>query len=245
MCTFCFLLLTFITYTSAASQEPQYLNDTPPFELIALPYSTDALEPTISAQTLELHHGKHLNGYVNNLNRLISGSPYAQMSLLQIVVQSDSSIFDNVIFNNAGQLLNHNLYFTQFTPQSDNYPQGMLQDAILSEWGSFENFKSEFNRNGAELFGSGWVWLAADHEGKLYIVQEPNGGNPITKGLIPLLGIDVWEHAYYLDYQNRRSEHLDALWNIIDWRIIEERYEASGAAGNNCQETIKEPESEI
>lgn len=244
MYTFCFLLVTIIAHTPATNHEPQYLNSSAPFELIVLPYKPDELEPTISAKTIELHHGKHLKGYIDKLNSLISGSPYAEMSLLQIVVLSDSSIFDSAIFNNAGQLLNHNLYFTQFTPQANNTPQGLLADAIYNEWGSFENFKKEFNKNGAELFGSGWVWLAADHEGKLYIIQEPNGGNPITKGLIPLLGIDVWEHAYYLDYQNRRSEHLDAIWDIIDWEIIEARYEESGVAGNNCQKSIEDTSSE-
>lgn len=239
MIIFCLLLLASLLPQTAQYREAlsksQY-----PFGLIDLPYSADALEPVISDKTIELHHGKHLKGYIDKLNALIANTPYTQMSLGEIIVAADSSIYDTAIFNNAGQLLNHNLYFTQFTSPNNNRPQGMLADAIYEEWGSFENFKSEFNKNGAELFGSGWVWLAADYEGKLYIVQEPNGGNPITKGLIPLMGIDVWEHAYYLDYQNRRSDHLNAIWDIIDWSTVEQRYESAGFTENNCSNAIKE-----
>lgn len=235
MFIFCLILL------AAVSQQPTPPADNKyPFVLIDLPYSADALEPVISNKTVELHHGKHLQGYIDKLNALITNTPYAQMSLGEIIVAADSSIYDASIFNNAGQLLNHNLYFTQFTPPGNNTPQGMLADAIFERWGSFENFITEFNKNGAELFGSGWVWLAADHEGKLYIVQEPNGGNPITKGLIPLMGIDVWEHAYYLDYQNRRSDHLNAIWRIIDWRTIEKRYEDAGFTEENCSKALDE-----
>jgi len=190
------------------------------FELMALPYAPEALEPVISKKTLEFHHGKHLTGYVNNLNVLLKESPLAGLSLEEIVCKSDGGIL-----NNAGQILNHNLYFGQFfAPKADNMPVGELAAAIVRDFGSFEVFKDEFQKKGATLFGSGWVWLSADKAGKLIITQETNAANPIQKGLKPLLTFDVWEHAYYLDYQNRRPDHLAALWQIIDWNVIENRY---------------------
>jgi Fe-Mn family superoxide dismutase len=189
------------------------------FELMALPYALEALEPVISKQTLEFHHGKHLAGYVNNLNGLLEGNPLAESSLEDIVCKASGGIL-----NKAGQILNHNLYFGQFcAPKADNKPVGKLAEVIARDFGSFEAFKDEFQKKGATLFGSGWVWLSADKEGKLIITQETNAANPIQKGLKPLLTFDVWEHAYYLDYQNRRPDHLSALWQIIDWDVIENR----------------------
>lgn len=190
------------------------------FELLTLPYETSALEPVIGAKTVEIHHGKHLNAYVTNLNNLLPGSGFEGMSLEEIVEKSEGGIF-----NNAGQLLNHNLYFTQFAaPNPERKPVGKLAAAIDSQYGSFDTFKQEFQQKGATLFGSGWVWLSTDKEGKLVITQEANGSNPIRQGLKPLMGIDVWEHAYYLDYQNRRPDHLAAVWQIIDWNVVEARY---------------------
>lgn len=190
------------------------------FELMTLPYAPESLEPVISKKTLEFHHGKHLAGYVNNLNVLLKESPLAGLSLEEIVCKADGGIL-----NNAGQILNHNLYFGQFcAPKADNMPVGELAAAIVRDFGSFEAFKDEFQKKGATLFGSGWVWLSADKDGKLIITQETNAANPIQKGLKPLLTFDVWEHAYYLDYQNRRPDHLAALWQIIDWNVIENRY---------------------
>ena len=189
------------------------------FELIQLPYAPDALEPVISAQTIGFHHGKHLQAYVNNLNGLLPGSGFEDSTLEEIVRKSEGGIF-----NNAGQILNHNLYFTQFrAPRTDNTPTGRIAEAINQQFGSFEAFKDEFQKKGATLFGSGWVWLSADKDGKLVITQEQNAGNPLTKGLTPLLTFDVWEHAYYLDYQNRRPDHLAALWQLIDWDEINRR----------------------
>lgn len=189
------------------------------FELIQLPYETNGLEPVISQQTIEFHHGKHLLNYVNTLNKLIEGTEFEQMPLEEIVKKSEGAMF-----NNAGQVLNHNLYFTAFSPKGGGAPSGMLAEAINATWGSFENFKKEFTNAGVTLFGSGWAWLAKDKDGKLRITKEPNGGNPVTKGLTPILGFDVWEHSYYLDYQNRRADHLNALWDIIDWKVVESRY---------------------
>ena len=191
------------------------------FKLMSLPYAMDALEPVISKQTLEFHHGKHLAGYVNNLNGLLEGSPLAGLPLEEIVLKAEGGVL-----NNAGQILNHNLYFGQFTaPKADNKPTGKLAEAIVRDFGSFEAFKEAFQKGGATLFGSGWVWLSADKDGKLVITQEANAANPVQKGLKPLLTFDVWEHAYYLDYQNRRPDHLAALWQIVDWEVIEKRYD--------------------
>ena len=191
------------------------------YQLLSLPYAMDALQPVISKQTLEFHHGKHLAAYVNNLNGLLDGSGFEEATLEEIVSKSTGGIF-----NNAGQILNHELYFTQFTGKQDKQePTGALDEAIKREFGSFESFKDVFQKKGATLFGSGWVWLSADKDGKLFITQETNAANPIQKGLTPLLTFDVWEHAYYLDYQNRRPDHLAALWQIVDWKIIEDRYD--------------------
>ena len=190
------------------------------FSLMVLPYEAAALEPVISKETIGFHHGKHLAGYVNNLNGLLEGSPLADLPLEEIVMKSEGGVL-----NNAGQILNHNLYFGQFcAPKADNQPTGKFAEAIVRDFGSFESFKEEFQKKGATLFGSGWVWLSADKEGKLVITQETNAVNPVQKGLKPLLTFDVWEHAYYLDYQNRRPDHLAALWQIIDWTVIEQRY---------------------
>jgi Fe-Mn family superoxide dismutase len=190
-------------------------------ELMALPYAIDALEPVISKQTLEFHHGKHLAGYVNNLNGLLEGSLLAGLSLEEIVLKAEGGVL-----NNAGQILNHNLYFEQYcAPKADNAPKGKLAEAIVRDFGSFEAFKEAFQKGGATLFGSGWVWMSADKDGKLVITQETNAANPVQKGLKPLLTFDVWEHAYYLDYQNRRPDHLAALWQIVDWEVIEQRYQ--------------------
>ncbi|MBR6878898.1 MAG: superoxide dismutase [Bacteroidales bacterium] len=190
------------------------------YELIPLPYAMDALEPVVSKETIGFHHGKHLQAYVNNLNAAIEGTAYADMPLEEIVKKSEGGVF-----NNAGQILNHNLYFTQFrAPKADNQPTGRIAEAINAQFGSFEAFKEEFTKKGATLFGSGWVWLSADAEGKLVITQETNAGNPVQRGLKPLLTFDVWEHAYYLDYQNRRPDHLAALWQIIDWDAVNARW---------------------
>ena len=205
------------------------------FHLIDLPYALEALEPVISARTLSFHHGKHLQGYVDNLNKLVAGTEFESMSLEEIVVATAfRAPAGNLtaIFNNAGQILNHNLYFTQFkTPDQvggDDAnvmpgPTGHLKNQIVKQWGSLEAFKSDFVARGVGLFGSGWVWLSADSEGSLVITQEPGANNPVARGLRPLLTFDVWEHAYYLDYQNRRAAHLDALWAIVDWSVVEER----------------------
>lgn len=189
-------------------------------QLMTLPYADDALEPVISKQTIGFHHGKHLLAYVNNLNGLLEDSPLADLPLEELVVQASGGIL-----NNAGQILNHEMYFKQFaSPKENNVPKGHIAEAIVRDFGSFDAFKNEFQKKGATLFGSGWVWLSADKDGKLVITQEANAANPVQRGLKPLLTFDVWEHAYYIDYQNRRPDHLAALWQIVNWDVVEQRY---------------------
>ena len=192
------------------------------FEMMALPYSADSLEPVISAATIGYHYGKHLQTYINNLNAALPGSRYAGMTLEEIVRIADGSVL-----NNAGQTLNHLMYFSQFRPphNASDSPSGALASAIANQFGSFDAFCKEFVAKGVSLFGSGWVWLSVDNAHKLVITQEPNAGNPVRHNLRPLLTFDVWEHAYYLDYQNRRADHLAELWKIINWEIIERRFE--------------------
>lgn len=190
------------------------------YNMPKLPYANDALAPVISQSTMDYHYGKHLQTYVNNLNSLVPGSIYEGKTLEEIVATAP----DGAIFNNAGQVLNHTLYFLQFTPSpSQNEPYGKLAEALNRDFGNIENFKNEMTNAASTLFGSGWVWLAMTKEGKLVIVKEPNGSNPIRQGMKPLLGFDVWEHAYYLDYQNRKVDHIANLWKIIDWTVIENR----------------------
>ena len=190
------------------------------FEMPKLPYAPADLAPALSAETIEFHYGKHLQTYVNNLNAALPGSAFEGKSLEEIVKTADGGVF-----NNAGQFLNHSMYFLQFkAPVENNVPTGKIASAIARDFGSFEKFQEEFQAKGAGLFGSGWVWLSSDKDGKLIITQEPNAGNPVTKGLKPLLTMDVWEHAYYIDYRNRRAAHLQALWQIINWEEIESRY---------------------
>lgn len=194
-------------------------NEMKQFTLPVLPYQANALEPVISENTINYHYGKHLQTYINNLNTLIVGTPFEDADLETIVKKSDGAIF-----NNAAQTWNHTLYFNTFSPKAKQAPEGALLKAIEKEWGSFDNFKKEFTAAAVSIFGSGWAWLAQTPEGKLVILKEGNAGNPLTKGYTPLLGVDVWEHSYYLDYQNRRADHVNALWTIIDWNTIEPRF---------------------
>jgi len=197
------------------------------FTLIDLPYKS--LAPVISDETLAFHHGKHLQTYVDNLNKLIAGTELEGKSLEEIVVISSGAEGgvekSPALFNNAGQVLNHNLYFTQFSPEpSLSAPTGNLLAQIQKQWGTLEAFQADFEAKGVGLFGSGWVWLAAKEDGALVILQCPGADNPIAHGLKPILTFDVWEHAYYLDHQNRRAAHLKALWPIVDWNVVGERY---------------------
>lgn len=184
-----------------------------------LPYAHDALAPAISAETVDFHYGKHEKTYIDNLNRLIKGTEYEDMELEEIIAKASGPLF-----NNASQAFNHIFYFFTFAPDGSHEPGGELRRAIDRDFGSFEKFKEAFVDAGVGLFGSGWVWLSRDNDGKLVITQGPNAGTPLTEGLTPLLTFDVWEHAYYLDYQNRRADALKALWDIVDWDVVEGRY---------------------
>lgn len=189
------------------------------FEQPRLPYAIDALQPAISARTIDFHYGKHEKTYIDTLNTLIEGTPFADMSLEEIIAKSDGKLF-----NNAAQAWNHIFYFFQFSPVGKRVPEGGLAQKIEETFGSLDEFKKKFEEAGAALFGSGWVWLSCDEEGNLFLTQTQNAGNPMTEGLRPILVFDVWEHAYYLDYQNRRADYLHALWDILDWNVIENRY---------------------
>lgn len=184
-----------------------------------LPFSIDALAPVLSPVTIDYHYGKHEKAYIDTLNSLIEGTEYEEMPLEEIIVKSNGKLF-----NQASQAWNHILYFFQFSPTGKREPIGTLRDKIEEQFNSFEEFKSKFEEAGLSLFGSGWVWLSADSDGKLFITQGSNAENPLTKGLRPIFVFDVWEHAYYLDYQNRRAEYLKKLWDIVDWNVIERRY---------------------
>lgn len=190
------------------------------FELPALPYPADALEPTMSARTVEYHWGKHEAAYIKNLNGLIEGTPLENDTLEEIVRRADGAVY-----NNAAQAWNHIFFFFQLAPNGKKEPGGLLAEAIDNSLGSFGAFREAFAKAGATLFGSGWVWLSVAPDGKLEITQGPNAHNPLREGAIPLLTADVWEHAYYLDYQNRRPDFLSGLWNLVDWKVIEKRYE--------------------
>jgi len=184
-----------------------------------LPYDNDALAPIISQETIEYHYGKHEKAYIDNLNHLIKGTEFEEMELEEVIKHAKGPLF-----NNASQAWNHIFYFFSFSPDGGGEPGGELGDAIRTQFGSFEEFKKAFVEAGVNLFGSGWVWLSRDNEGRLFITQGPNAGNPLTEGMTPILTFDVWEHAYYLDYQNRRKDALEKLWDIIDWDIVESRY---------------------
>ena len=189
-------------------------------EMPRLPYPTNGLEPVISAETIEFHYGKHLQTYVNNLTNLSKGTEYEQKDIEDIV----SAAPDGGIFNNAGQVLNHAIYFLQFTtPGQSKGPEGRLAELIARDFGNLDELQRQMEEAAIGLFGSGWAWLSLDKDGKLQISKESNAGNPLRRGHKPLLCIDVWEHAYYIDYRNRRADHVKKLWDIIDWKAVADR----------------------
>ena len=185
------------------------------FELPLLPYAMDALEPVIPKKTLEFHHGKHHLAYINKLNELIEGTHFKDETLEEMIKSADGAIF-----NNASQAWNHTFYFATFSHKGGGKPHGALAEAINKKWGDFENFRQEFSDAAVSLFGSGWAWLVENKDRSLEIIKESNAGNPLRQGHTPLLTFDVWEHAYYLDVQNRRADHIKGLWNIIDWNVV-------------------------
>lgn len=187
------------------------------FTLPPLPYAIDALEPTMSQQTIEYHYGKHLQTYVDNLNRLTEGTPYSDATLEHLILTTSGPIFDN-----AAQVWNHTFFFDTLTPEPVRIPSE-LEFALTRDFGSIEEFKTRFKKAAIEIFGSGWAWLAQDNGGTLHIIKESNAGNPMRAGYKPLMTIDVWEHAYYIDYRNRRGEFIDKCWSLINWKKVAER----------------------
>lgn len=188
------------------------------FELPRLPYALDALEPIISEKTIEFHYGKHHQAYVNNLNNLLPGSGYENLHLEEIIMKSDGGIF-----NNAAQVWNHTFYWEGFSGRKGIQPAGKILELIKDNFGSFDEFREKFTKAAVTLFGSGWAWLVKKTDGSLAIVQESNAGNPMKKDMMPLLTCDVWEHAYYIDYQNRRPDYIRSFWEIVDWDLIGKR----------------------
>lgn len=182
-----------------------------------LPYALDALAPVMSTDTLNYHYGKHLQTYLDNVNRMIEGTPFADMKLKDMITKAQGALY-----NNAAQAFNHIIFFKQLTPTPTTISP-LLTQALVARFGSVDAFKSEFSNAAVTLFGSGWVWLALDANNVLQIVPEPNAGNPITRNMRPLMCIDVWEHAYYLDYQNRRGDYIKNFWNLVNWDYIEKR----------------------
>lgn len=197
------------------SQKPNVMTHTLP----KLPFDPHALEPVISAKTIEFHYGKHHQAYVNNLNKLLPGSPFEEASLEEIIKKAEGGIF-----NNGAQVWNHSFYWESLSPDGGGEPKGKLMEAIEEIFGSFAKFKEEFSQAAATLFGSGWAWLVKNEAGKLEIVKESNAGNPLRSGKTPLLTCDVWEHAYYLDYQNRRPDYIESFWKLVNWKKVESRF---------------------
>lgn len=187
-------------------------------ELKPLKYAKEALEPEISKQTLEFHHDKHLQAYVNNFNQFIEGSGLENNSLEEVIKSASGPLF-----NNAAQVWNHEFYFDSLTDKKGQNPLKKTEALINAKWGSVDKFKEEFEKAANSLFGSGWAWLVINSNNELEIKSESNAGNPLKNGLKPILTFDVWEHAYYLDYQNKRAEYSKKIWNIIDWEKVEER----------------------
>ena len=187
------------------------------YTLPPLPYAQDALELRMSQETIEYHYGKHLQTYIDNLNNLIPGTPYEEMPLEGIVVSASGPVF-----NNAAQVWNHVFFFNTLSPAKKDIPLE-LKDYLIRDFGSVETFKEEFRKAAVSLFGSGWVWLAQDPEGRLHIITESNAGNPLCRGWKPLMVMDVWEHAYYIDYRNRRAAFVDSCWDLIDWDVVVQR----------------------
>jgi Fe-Mn family superoxide dismutase len=218
------MIIIMTTTTAATAQQADG-----PFRLITLPYAYNALEPYIDAQTMEIHHSKHHQAYVTNLNAAVKGTEAEKMTLEQILANTKK--FDMKVRNNAGGIYNHDLYFLSLSPKGGGQPSGELAAAIDATFGSFEGMKTQLNNAGVTRFGSGWAWLYVTPDKKLAICSTPNQDNPLMdiaefKG-IPILGIDVWEHAYYLKYQNKRADYLNAIWNVIDWEEVAKRYQAA------------------
>ena len=198
-----------------------------PFQLPELGYAYDALEPYIDARTMEIHHTKHHGGYVNNLNKALEPYPYLHEACVKGLLRHLAALpaeIQTAVRNNGGGHLNHSLFWQVITPGGSNTPSGELAAAIEEAFGSFENFKDTFSKAAATRFGSGWAWLAIDPWKKLHVLSTPNQDNPVMQGLLPVMGLDVWEHAYYLKYQNRRPDYIAAYWNVVNFDVVAAKY---------------------
>ncbi len=191
-----------------------------PFSMKPLPYDRAALAPALTAETIDYHYGKHYRGYVDKLNELVRNTPYKKLSLEEIICDAEGPIY-----NNAAQVWNHEFYFEGLSPTAQHEPSGELRYAIDHWFGSFEELKRQLTKESLSLFGSGWVWLVVEENGRLAVMSESNAGNPLRYNIKPLLAIDVWEHAYYIDYRNLRAKAIEALWPLVDWRVVGERYD--------------------
>ena len=197
------------------------------YKLPDLPYDHDALEPHIDKRTMEIHHGKHHNGYTNKVNAALEGQKFADLPIEEVLTRINEvpeKIRQNVI-NNGGGYANHKLFWSVLSPDGGGEPKGKLGDAINKKYGSFDKFKEKFSSTAAGQFGSGWGWLCVDDSGELKVISTPNQDSPLMNGLTPILGVDVWEHAYYLHYQNRRPDYIAAFWNVVNWDKVSELYE--------------------
>lgn len=199
------------------------------FELPKLPYAYDALEPYIDARTMEIHHTKHHNTYVTNLNAAVEGTEFANKDIIELISNLDAVPEEKrtAVRNNGGGHANHTLFWEILTPGGAKAPSGDLAAAIDAKFGSFEAFKDEFSKAAAGRFGSGWAWLVVDKNGELKVTSTPNQDSPYMEGETPILGLDVWEHAYYLNYQNRRPDYIVAFWNVVNWDVVAEKYAAA------------------
>jgi superoxide dismutase, Fe-Mn family len=198
-----------------------------PFKLPDLPYKHDALEPHIDARTMEIHHGKHHQGYTNKLNAALEGHEFANLPVEEVLkrIKEVPESKRQAVINNGGGYANHNLFWTILSPNGGGTPKGEVAKAIDSELGGFDKFKDDFSNTAASRFGSGWGWLCVDGNGKLRVLSTANQDSPLMDGLTPILGVDVWEHAYYLHYQNRRPDYLNAFWNVVNWDQVEKNYQ--------------------
>lgn len=197
------------------------------YKLPDLPYKHDALEPNIDKRTMEIHHGKHHQGYTNKVNAALEGHEFADLPIEEVLTRINEVPEDirQGVINNGGGYANHKLFWSILSPEGGGKPTGKLADAIKSKFGSFDKFKEEFSSTAAGQFGSGWGWLCVDDSGDLKVISTPNQDSPLMNGLTPILGVDVWEHAYYLHYQNRRPDYISAFWNIVNWEKVNELYE--------------------
>ncbi|MFN3159514.1 MAG: superoxide dismutase [Rubinisphaera brasiliensis] len=200
------------------------------YELPSLPYAYDALEPHIDAKTMEIHHSKHHQGYVTKVNAALEGHPELASKSIEDLMSDLSSVPEDIrgaVRNNGGGHANHSLFWTIMSPNGGGTPSGEVADAINKAFGSFDEFKTKFADAAATRFGSGWAWLCVKSGGEVHVESTPNQDTPLSDGHTPIMGIDVWEHAYYLNYQNRRPDYVSAFWNVIDWDAVEKRYQAA------------------